>query len=165
MNYGNRNATSLYTTQNILQSYLVAVTSSIAVALSIRKALSGWTKNLHGARLIVANSISSFWACAVAGYLNAHFMRETELEQGIDVTDEEGHHLGKSRAAARIAVNQTANSRFFLAIPIFIPPIILYTIEKRGMMPRNFYARTALELCAIAFELSCAVPLAIGAYP
>jgi len=88
MNYGNRNATSLYTTQNILQSYLAAVTSSIAVALAIRKALSGWTKNLQGARLIVANAISSFWACAVAGYLNAHFMRETELEQGIDVTDE-----------------------------------------------------------------------------
>ena len=81
------------------------------------------------------------------------------------MTDEEGRHLGKSRAAARIAVNQTANSRFFLAIPIFIPPIILYTIEKRGIMPRNFYARTALELCAIAFELYCAVPLAIGAYP
>jgi hypothetical protein len=79
MNYGNRNATSLYTTQDILQSYIVAVGSSIAVALSIRKALSGWTQNLHGARLIVANSISSFIACSVAGYLNAHFMRQTEL--------------------------------------------------------------------------------------
>lgn len=43
MNYGNRNATSLYTTEDIMKSYAVAVGSSIVVALSIRKALSGWT--------------------------------------------------------------------------------------------------------------------------
>lgn len=41
MNYGNRNASSLYTTEDILKSYSVAVTSSIIVSLSIRKALSG----------------------------------------------------------------------------------------------------------------------------
>lgn len=165
MNYGNRNATSLYTTEDILKSYAVAVTSSIGVALAIRKALSGWTHNLHGSKLIVANSVSSFFACATAGYLNAHFMRNTELEKGIDVLDEEGNTLGKSKVAARKAVQQTANSRFFLAIPIFIPPIILYTIEKRNLMPRNFYLRTTLEILAICFELYFAVPFAIGAYP
>jgi hypothetical protein len=165
MNYGNRNATSLYTTEDILKSYLVAVGSSIVVALAVRKALSGYTQNLHGARLIVANSISSFFACATAGYLNAHFMRKTELDKGIDVMDHEGNNLGKSKAAAHKAVNQTANSRFFLAIPIFIPPFILYTIERKHLMPKNFYVKTLVELLAISFELSCAVPFAIGAYP
>lgn len=43
MNYGNRNATSLYTTSDILQSYVVAVGSSIGVALGIRKLLSGYS--------------------------------------------------------------------------------------------------------------------------
>ena len=105
MNYGNRNATSLYTTEDILTSYCVAVGSSIGVALAIRKALSGYTKNLTGSKMIVANSISSFFACATAGYLNAHFMRKTELEKGIDVLDSEGHHLGKSKVAAKKAVN------------------------------------------------------------
>ena len=105
MNYGNRNATSLYSTQDILKSYCIAVSSSIVVALSIRKALSGWTANLHGSKLIIANAISSFFACATAGYLNAHFMRETELEKGIDVLDHEHRVLGKSKVAARKAVN------------------------------------------------------------
>ena len=165
MNYGNRNATSTYTKEDILKSYAVAVGSSIAVALLVRKALSGWTANLHGSKLIVANSISSFFACSTAGYLNAHFMRKTELERGIDVLDDEGHHRGKSKVAAHKAVAQTANSRFFLAVPIFIPPVILYTIERMHMMPRNFYLRTTIEILAICFELYFAVPFAIGAYP
>ena len=165
MNYGNRNATSLYTTEDILKSYAIAVGSSIIVALSIRKALSGWTKNLIGSKLIVANSISSFCACAIAGYMNAHFMRKTELERGIDILDNEGHHRGKSKAAAHMAVGQTANSRFFLAVPMFIPPAILFWIERKNMMPKNFYAKTALEILAICFELYFAVPFAIGVYP
>ena len=165
MNYGNRNATSLYTTEDILKSYGVAVTSSIAVALTVRKALSGWTKNLHGSKLIIANSISSFFACSTAGYLNAHFMRRTELEKGIDIHDGENRLIGKSKIAAKVAVNQTANSRFFLAIPIFIPPFILYYIERMHMMPKNFYLKTLLEISAICFELYFAVPFAIGAYP
>ncbi len=105
MNYGNRNATSLYSTEDILKSYAVAVSSSIFVALTVRKALSGWTKNLHGSKLIIANAISSFFACATAGYMNAHFMRKTELERGIDILDDEGHHRGKSKVAAHKAVN------------------------------------------------------------
>jgi hypothetical protein len=165
MNYGNRNATSLYTTEDILKSYAVAVGSSIVVALSIRKALSGWTHNLTGSKLIIANSVSSFFACASAGYMNAHFMRKTELEKGIDILDDEGRPLGKSKVAAHKAVAQTANSRFFLAIPIFIPPVILYSIERMRMMPKNFYVRTTLEILAICFELYFAVPFAIGAYP
>ena len=78
-NYGNRNATSSYTTEDILKSYSVAVASSITVALGIRKALSGYTKNLKGSKLIMMNSVSSFFACSTAGYLNAWFMRKTEL--------------------------------------------------------------------------------------
>ena len=32
-------------------------------------------------------------------------------------------------------------------------------------MPKNFYARTFLEILSICFELYFAVPFAIGAYP
>lgn len=74
--------------------------SSIGVALGIRKMLSGYSNKATGARLIVLNSISSFFACAIAGYLNALFMRKTELEKGIDVMDSNGKILGKSKLAA-----------------------------------------------------------------
>lgn len=61
--------------------------SSIGVALGIRKLLAPYSRNAVGARLIVLNSISSFFACATAGYLNALFMRRTELEKGIEIMD------------------------------------------------------------------------------
>ena len=66
--------------------------------------LSGYSKTAVGARLIVLNSISSFFACSTAGFLNAYFMRRTELEKGIDVMDEEGKSYGKSKIAAKKAV-------------------------------------------------------------
>jgi len=50
-------------------------------------------------------------------------------------------------------------------MPIFFPPAMLYMVEKRNMMPRNFYLRTLLELTFIATELYFAVPFAIGVYP
>ena len=37
LNYGNRNASSTYTTKDIAQSYMVACASSIVVALAIRR--------------------------------------------------------------------------------------------------------------------------------
>ena len=49
LNYGNRNASSNYTNLDIMKSYGAACLSSITVALAIRKALSGRTKNMKGA--------------------------------------------------------------------------------------------------------------------
>jgi hypothetical protein len=104
MNYGNRNATSLYTNEDIIKSYMVAVSSSIGVALGVRRLLAPYSRNAVGAKLIVLNSISSFFACSTAGYLNAFFMRKTELDKGIDVIDPEGNNVGKSKIAAKKAV-------------------------------------------------------------
>jgi hypothetical protein len=39
VNYGNRNASSTYTTTDILRGYFAATASSVLVALGIRKAL------------------------------------------------------------------------------------------------------------------------------
>ena len=75
LNYGNRNATSNYTNQDILKGYAVACVASIGTALLIRKGFSSYTKNMKGAKLVVMNSISSFFACSTAGFLNAYFMR------------------------------------------------------------------------------------------
>lgn len=101
MNYGNRNATSLYTTEDIIKSYLVATSSSIGVALTIRKILSPLSKNATGAKQIVLNGVVGFFACATAGYLNSFIMRRTELEKGIEIMDPEGNIVGKSKVAAK----------------------------------------------------------------
>ena len=43
------------------------------------------TKFMNGCKLIIFNTISSFFACSIAGFLNAYFMRKTELVKGIDI--------------------------------------------------------------------------------
>ena len=89
-----------------MKSYGYACASSITVALGIRKMLSGRTKNMTGAKLIVFNSISAFFACSTAGFLNAYFMRQTELEKGMSIVDPSNPEMviGKSKAAAYEAV-------------------------------------------------------------
>lgn len=75
VNYGNRNASSVYTTQDIMKSYTCACAASVGVALGIRKALEGRTRHMKGAKLIVFNSVSAGLAVASAGFLNAYLMR------------------------------------------------------------------------------------------
>ena len=79
LNYQNRHASSLYTTEDIAKSYCIATSSALVVSLGIRKMLEKQTARASGARLVMLNSVSSFAACAAAGWLNAYFMRQTEM--------------------------------------------------------------------------------------
>lgn len=76
VNYGNRNASSEYTTSDIMKSYTAACTASIGMSLGIRKAFALSTASgAKGPKLYVLNSISSFMAMSTAGFLNAYLMR------------------------------------------------------------------------------------------
>ena len=75
-NYGNRNASSVYTTKDIAQGYACAVAASISVALGLRKYFSSFAGVLGGgAKLIVFNSATTFLAVSTAGFINAYLMR------------------------------------------------------------------------------------------
>ena len=87
INYGNRNASSTYTTADIMKSYTMATASSVVVALGIRKSVEHKTKTMVGAKLLLYNSLSAMVASAVAGFLNTWFMRQVEMKQGINVMD------------------------------------------------------------------------------
>jgi len=75
LNYGNRNASSQYTMQDIAKSYAMACGASITLALGVRKAMNPLTKGATGAKLMVFNTAGSFIGCSTAGFLNAWFMR------------------------------------------------------------------------------------------
>jgi len=87
LNYGNRNASSTYTTKDVAKGYALASVASIVVALGIRKGFSSLTKNMTGSKVIIGNSFSSAAACGIAGFLNAYIMRASEFESGIDISD------------------------------------------------------------------------------
>ena len=116
----------------------MATSSAIGVGLGIRRVLSAQIANAKGSRLIFLNSFSSFCAVASAGFLNAFFMRLSEIKTGIDVLDKDTlEPLGKSQVVAKTAVLQTAVSRIFLVLSIFVSPVVLITLEKAHMLPKG----------------------------
>jgi len=123
-----------------MKGYTYASGASVSVALGIRKALQSQTRHMKGAKLVVFNSISAFAACSTAGILNAYFMRQTEVEKGIDLVNpnKPSQVIGKSKAAGWKAVLETSISRCILTIPILLPSAGLYFIEKRRLMPKSF---------------------------
>jgi hypothetical protein len=58
-----------------MKSYGGACAASIGLALAIRQLLSSRTRGMIGAKLVVYNSISAFFACSTAGFVNAYLMR------------------------------------------------------------------------------------------
>ena len=138
MNYGNANASSPYTKEDIGKSYASAVCASVGVSLLIRQINAKRSASAKGARLIMLNAITSTVACMCGGFANNWFMRMKEMERGIELCDPDtGESLGKSPKCAKTAVLQTASSRIFLAMPVALPAFALLAIEKAGMMPKH----------------------------
>jgi len=104
MNYGNRNASSQYTTKDLMVGYSAAVASSVGMGVGLKKLCMGYTKNLKGGSAILAGSLISYVAVATAGFLNSLCMRMGEMERGIKVYDEDGEEMGISKICAKTAV-------------------------------------------------------------
>lgn len=117
-----------------------------------------------GGKLVLLNSVSSFVACAISGFLNAYFMRRTEIKKGIDVCDKTGKSYGKSKKCAEKAVMQTSISRVGLVLTIFAPPIALMGLEKAHLIPKNKVLKFGLETSLLVSELYFAVPLGLAMY-
>lgn len=93
-------------------------------------------------------------------------MRRTEIKNGIDVLDKTSHEsLGKSQKCAKVAVLQTAFSRIFLGLSMFVPPAILIAIEKAKMTPTRAPHKYALELSLLFIQLYCAIPISLALFP
>jgi hypothetical protein len=166
MNYGNRNATTTYTTGDLMFGYSAAVISSVGLGLGLQRLCKPFTRTFHGGSLVLANSIIAYIAVGSAGFLNSYCMRMGEMEKGIKIFDEDEVERGISKKAAKTAVINTASSRPILSIPtFFIPGILMFLIDKVGLMPKGRVARTTLDLAVISFALFHALPLSVSIFP
>ena len=75
MNYGNRNASSVYTTSDLMRGYAGAVVTSMGIAMVSRTMLAGTLRSLKGGKLILANATLNYFAAALAGAANVGMMR------------------------------------------------------------------------------------------
>ena len=102
MNYGNRNASTPYTTSELAQSYLAASACSMGIAMVSRTMVADKLKNLKGSRFLMLNAMLNFIAASMAGGLNCALMRWKETKAGVDITNKRGDVIyGKSREAGK----------------------------------------------------------------
>ena len=85
MNYGNRNASSPYTTRDLAKGYTGAVAVSVSIALFTRTIFAKQITAIKGPRLIIANAFLSYIAGATAGACNCMLMRQKEWSEGVEV--------------------------------------------------------------------------------
>ena len=176
INASNANKSSPLSTSTLATSYLSAVTASCGVALGLN-AVVPRLKRLSLTLRATLGRLVPFAAVASAGALNVFLMRGEEMRKGIDVypvrrqdtsdDSQKPQSLGKSRAAATIAVSETALSRVFNAAPVMaIPPLILIRLQNnwewlkhrpRMVLPVNL----GLILGTSIFAL----PLALAVFP
>ncbi|KAJ3588083.1 hypothetical protein NHX12_011677 [Muraenolepis orangiensis] len=154
VNYANRNATKPTPTAKFLQGYVGAVTSAVSIAVGLKILIQKANKLKPATRLIIQRLVP-FPAVACANICNVGLMRHTELAEGIDVLDSDGHVVGSSRIAAEHAIMETAFTRVVLPMPIFV--LRFLQSHRRLLLPIHSL------VCLVTFSLS--LPLAISLFP
>ena len=166
MNYGNRNASSPQTNQDILFGYSAAVLSSITIGVGLKKIFASSTKSLTGGKAILVNSMLSYVAVASAGFLNSFCMRMGEMKRGIKIYDDLNDEHGISKISAEKAVYQTSFSRILLSAPTFVVPgISFYLLDRFNLIPKAKGPKTLLELTVVACGLYFALPVSVSLFP
>lgn len=130
VNYTNRNANSPTSTSQLGFAYVSATTSALVASLGYKSYLQ---KRAHP----FFQRYAPFAAVAVANCVNIPLMRQNELKYGIEVEDDNGNVVGKSRMAAVAGITQVVISRITMAAPgMLVLPVIMERLEKVNWFKR-----------------------------
>jgi hypothetical protein len=166
MNYGNRNASSTYTIGDLGRGYLGAVAISASITVYTRMLFAPLLSSLGGSKLVLINAFLSYIATALAGASNLILMRYKEMKTGIEVFNSDGTvSYGRSKAAGRKAVVESALSRFILPLPcLCLPALINFMMDAIGITPKGAIAKKVMETTIIAVSLTFALPMSIALF-
>ncbi|KAI8826213.1 Tricarboxylate/iron carrier [Fimicolochytrium jonesii] len=163
-NYFNANKTTVMDVQETAVAYGTAVAASCTIAVSLSEYVKRATFS-PTTQALLARSVP-FVAVAAAGSLNVLLMRQKELTEGIDVTDEQGNSVGKSTEAGKKAIAQVAISRVATSFPVvFIPSLLMARIDRTQFLKRHPGYRTPINLATITGSLLAALPCAVALFP
>lgn len=85
MNYGNRNASSPLSNQDLAKGYVGAVLVSGGIAYGSRIAFAKQLAQIKGPKAIFATAIVTYFAAAFAGASNLLMMRQKEIVEGVKI--------------------------------------------------------------------------------
>ncbi|CAG8458701.1 9942_t:CDS:2, partial [Ambispora gerdemannii] len=164
-NYSHANKTIKMDYGETAIAYTSAVTTSCGLAVGLTQLVPRLRFLKPAARSLLSRLVP-FVAVASAGTVNVYLMRLKEIRNGIDVCDEDGNVLGKSKAAGASAVKQVAISRVLNNSPVLtIPPLLLSQLEKTNFLKRNPRFLLPLNFGLITLSSITALPLAIAVFP
>lgn len=159
VNYTNRNANSSLTTTQLLISYVSATSAALVAAVSYKKYLTK-TASPFFQRYV------PFVAVAVANCINIPLMRQNEILHGIDIHDEQGNIVGKSRLAAVKGICQVVVSRIVMCAPgMLVLPMIMESLEKFKVFRRVSFLHGPFQVVAVGCFLTVMVPTACALFP
>lgn len=91
-----------------------------------------------------------FAAVAAANCVNIPLMRQTEILNGVDCTDEDGNIVGQSRLAAVKGISQVVISRIIMCAPgMLILPVIMEKIEPYPWMQRIKFLHAPIQVMGV----------------
>lgn len=99
-----------FSRRRLALSYVLATGGAVGTALGINRTVSKLPP--------LIGRFVPFTAVAAANCINIPCMRSEEIREGVPVYDREtGERLGKSQAAAKLAIFQVVVSRIVMAMP------------------------------------------------
>lgn len=189
VNTANANKSHPLTTQQLITSYLLAVSGSCGVALGLN-AIVPRLKNVSANTRSILSRLVPFAAVVSAGMVNVALMRGEEMRRGISVyytkqskkeaeasKEQEVQHegddvvhenvnLGTSKRAAKLAVGETALSRVINATPVMvIPPLLLLQLQKSVLKGKSMLTVTLANLGLITVTSFAVLPFALAIFP
>lgn len=159
VNYTNRNANSSLTTTQLVVSYVSATSSALLAAVGYKGYLTRKASPFF-------QRYVPFVAVAVANCINIPLMRQNELIYGIDIRDENGNTVGKSRVAAAKGISQVVFSRIAMCAPgMLILPVIMESLEKYKFFRRVSFLHAPFQVMVVGCFLTAMVPTACALFP
>ncbi|XP_044019075.1 sideroflexin-1-like isoform X2 [Aphidius gifuensis] len=152
VNYTNRSGSSPIPVETLAQSYVGAVGGAVITALTLNR-LAKRASPLAGRLVPLA-------AVAAANCVNIPLMRITELKYGIDLQNEKGEYVGKSRKAAKEAISSVILSRILMSAPsMTLAPVLMNFLDRRKLLVGAKWAAAPIQLAVCGICLTFATPL------
>uniref|UniRef100_A0A8R1DMM9 ANF_receptor domain-containing protein n=1 Tax=Caenorhabditis japonica TaxID=281687 RepID=A0A8R1DMM9_CAEJA len=123
VNYTNRSGSVKASDERLLLSYCCATGGAMSAALALNMMFKN--RNSVAARLV------PFAAVALANAINIPMVRSNEVTEGMELRDENGELVGRSRQMAILSIAQVTLSRIGMAMPDMVTtPIIMNRITR-----------------------------------
>jgi len=158
VNYTNRSGNSPITNQQLGTSYALATSGALVTALGLN--------SLTKAMPPLVGRLVPFAAVAAANCVNIPLMRMHEINNGIQVSDENGNVVGESSIAAKWGITQVVLSRIGMASPgMVLPPLLMNYLERKGFLKRYPWSAAPIQVGLCGLLLTFATPMCCALFP